>query len=117
VEVPSSGSISGSKSVSCWQSGAYASRAENSVQIREVCEYAYPAGKLWIWELRTPALLLGGTGGVLGSGGVLGRGGIGSEVSCLHQLGGCAADSLSLQHGCGFVAVICCKGRHPSMWF
>jgi len=41
VDVPSSVNISGSKSVSCWLSWAYASGVKNSVQESDVCEYTY----------------------------------------------------------------------------
>jgi len=46
VDVPSSGSIPGSQSVSWWLSWAYASRVINSAQQKEVCEYANLASKL-----------------------------------------------------------------------
>jgi len=57
VDVSSLVSISGSKSVSCWLSWAYASGVKNSAQGVEVCEYTYLAGKLTIWEYWAPVLL------------------------------------------------------------
>jgi len=110
VDVPSSVSISGSTSVSCWLSWAVALRVKNSAQGREVCEYAYAAGKYTIWERWAPEVLL------VGADGVLGRGGIGSGVGCLRWLGG-GARALRLQRVSGFCTVPFWQGRHPAVWF
>jgi len=66
VDVPSSVSISGSKSVSWWLSWAHASNVLNSPQAGVVCEFVYPAGKLTLSECWALSLLPGGTGGVQG---------------------------------------------------
>jgi len=111
VDVPSSVSISGSKSVSYWLSWAYASWVKNSAQWGEVCQYTYPAGKLTIWEHWAPPLLPGGVGAVPGTDH------IGAGVSYLCQL--CPAASIPLHplRVCGFCAVPFWQGRHPSGWF
>ena len=90
VDVPSSVSISGSKSVSCWLSWAEASPVNDSAQGRAGCEYAYPAGKLTIWARLAAELLPAAVSGVSGKGG----------VACLRRLGGGAPVPLRLPRVC-----------------
>ena len=106
VDVPSLVSVSGSKSVSCWLSWADASRLNNSAQGRDVCEYAYPASKLTIWERCAPELLPVGVGGVPGRGGIVCVGRV--EVHLFICVSSMSADCLQCHFGkegiwtCGF---------------
>jgi len=106
VDVPSSVSISGSISVLCWLSWAYASRVTNSAQGSEVCEYTYLAGKLSNWERWAPEWL------PVGAGRVPGRGGISSGVGCPRQSGGGVPVPLRLQCVSRLFAVPFGQGRH-----
>jgi len=111
VDVPSSVRISGSKSVSCWLSWAYASRVCVPAQRREECEYTYPAGEVSTGERLVPELLLDGASGVPATGG------ISSGVDCLNQSGGGTAVPLRLHHVCRFISVPFWQGRHLAVWF
>jgi len=117
VDVPSSVSISGSESVSCWLSWAYVSGVKYSIHGRDVCEYTYPAGKLRIWKGWAAPLIPGGMRGVPGWGGVPGRDGIGSGVGCLCQSGEDAPVPLRLHYIWGFFAVPFWQSRHLSVRF
>ena len=111
MDVPSSASISGLKSVSCWLSWAYTSRLENWALGRGACDYTHLGGKLLIWELWAPSLSPGDAGGILG------RGGVSSSVSCLCWSGVGATVHLGLPPVSIFIAVLFWQGRHSSMWF
>ena len=111
VDVPSSVSISGSKSVLFWLSWADASRVQNSAQGRDVCEYSYPAGKLTIWA-RWAAQLL-----PVRVGGVSGRDGVSSRVGYLRRLVGGAPVPVHLHCVCRFFAVPLWQSRDPAVWF
>ena len=111
MAVPSSVSISTSKSVSFWLSWADGSRVNDSAQGRDVCKYAYLASKLTILERWAPEVL------PVGAGGILGRGGISSGVSCLRRLGGGTPVSIYLQRVYRFFRGPFWQGRHPVVWF
>ena len=99
MDVPSSVSISGSKSELCRVFRAKASSIKNSAEGRDVCEHAYPASELTIWARSAPELL------PVGAGGVSGGGGVASGVSCLCLSGEGAPVPLRLHHVCGFFGV------------
>ena len=111
MDVPSSCSISGLKSVSCSLSWAGTSRANNSAQGIDVCEYAYPAGKLKILRHCAPEEL------PVEAGGVPGRDGVGSGVCRLHWLHRGVPVPLRLQHVCGLFVVAFWQGSHSGLWF
>jgi len=111
VDIPSSVSISGLKSVSCWLCRAYASRVKHSAQGREICEYTYPAGKLWILECCAPELFQDGASAVPGWLGV------GSGVGCLHWSGEGASVPLHLKRVYAFFPVQFWQPRHLVVWF
>jgi len=110
VDVLSSVSKSGSKSVSRLQSLAYASWLKNWALGSEVCIYTYPVGTPSIADGWAASLLPGGTSGV--SCGCV----VGSGVGCLSHSGGGAPVPLHLQCLWGFCAVPCWQGRQPSVW-
>jgi len=105
VDVPSSVSKVGLKSLSPLGSLAYATRLKNEELGRGVYIYTYPGGTRWIWDKCADSLLPGGTGGV--SGGC----GIGSGVGCLSRCDGGALMPLRLQSVWGFCAVQFWQGR------
>jgi len=111
VDVLSSVSISGSKSVSCWLSWADASRVKNSAHGRYGSEYTYPAGKLAIWERSALEMSPVGVWGVPGTVGV------GSGVGCPHRSGAGAPVPLPLQRVWKFFVMPFWQKRHPAMWF
>jgi len=108
VYYPSSVSISGWKSVSCW---VFSSSSKNSAQGRAVCEYVYPAGKVTISEGWAPEVL------PVGAGGMPGGGGVGSGVGSPCWAGRGAPVALHLQCDCGFFVVPFWQGRQPDVWF
>jgi len=107
VDVTSSVSISGSQSVSYWLSWADESRVKDSAQGRDVCKYAYLAGKITFQQCWAPEVLPVGVGGVPGRGSI-GSGG-GSGVGCLHRLGRGAPVHLHLQSVGGVLQCHCGK--------
>ena len=115
MDVSTSGSISGSKSVSCSLSWADRSRVHDSAQGRDVCEYAYPVGKLMIWRRWAPEVLPLKARGIPGRGGV--GSGVGSGACCLSWLGEGAPVLLRLQLFCGYFALPFWQGRHLGVWF
>jgi len=119
VDVPTSGDKSGSKSVLCSLSRADISRVKDSVQERDICEYAYVAGKLMILRLWAPELIPVEVGSVPGRGGVVcGVGSrVGSGVCCLRLLGVGVPVPLRLQRVCRLFAVQFWQNRHPGGWF
>jgi len=118
VDVPSAGSISGSKSVWCSLSWAHVTRVTDWAQGTDVCEYAYPAGILMNSRHWAPEVLSVEAGDVPGRGGVGsgGSSGVGSGVCCLRWLGRGAPVPLRLQCVCRFSAVPCWEGRHLGVW-
>jgi len=115
VDVPSSGSISGSKSVSCSVSWADISSVNDSAQGRDQCDYVYPAGKLTISRHRALEVLSVEVGGVPCRDGV--GSGVGSGVCCLCRLDEGTPVPLRLERVYGLFAVPFGYGRHPGMWF
>jgi len=111
VDVPSSVSISGSKSVLCCLSWAKASSIKNSAEERDVCEYAYPASELTIWVHSAPEL------SPVGAGGISGGGGVSSAVGCLCLSGEDAPGPVRLHRVGGFLGVPFQQERHPAIWF
>jgi len=109
VGVSSTVSKSGSKSLSCLRSLAYASSLTHCALGRGVWIYTYLGGTPSIVDRWAASLLLGGTSRV--SGGC----GVGSGVGCLSRSGGCAPVPLHLQRVCGFCAVPLWQGRQPSV--
>jgi len=111
VDVPSSVSKSGLKSLSRLRSLAFVSRLENWALGRGECINIYLGGTPSISDMWAASLLPGGTGGV--SGGC----GVGSGVSCLSCSGWGAPVPMRLQRVRGFCAVPIWQGRQPSVWF
>jgi len=111
VDVSSSVSKSGSKSLSCLRFLAYASWLISWALGRGVGIYTYQGATPSISDQCAGSMLPGGTGGV--SGGC----GIGSGVGCLSRSGGCAPVPLRLQRVWGICAVPFWQGRQPSVWF
>jgi len=111
VAVPSSVSISGSKSVSCWLSWADELIVKDPAQGCDVGEYKYLASKLLIRELWAPEML------PVGAGGNQGRDGVSSGVDFLCQLERGAPVPLLLQHLCRLFVVPFWQGRHLAGWF
>ena len=111
VDVSSSVSKSGSKSLSCLRSLAYASWLKNWALGIGLWIYTYPGSTPSIWDRWACFLLLGGTCGI--SGGF----GIDSGVGCLSRSGGGAPMPLHLQRVWGFCVMPCWQGRQPSVWF
>jgi hypothetical protein len=91
VDGPVTSSISGLKTVSRPLSWADISRANDSLPRRDLCECAYPAGKLMIVTCRAPDVIL------VPAGGVPGTDAVGFGISCLLWLGGGAPVPLHLQ--------------------
>jgi len=108
VYQPSSVSISGLKSVSCWVS----SSSKPSVQGRAIGEYVYPPCTLMIWDGWTQEVVPDGVGGVLGSGEV------GSGVCSLPRSGDGAAVPMRLLRVSGYFALTFGQGRQQaiSLW-
>jgi len=111
VDVPSSVSKSGSKSLSCLRSLAYASWLKDWALGRGVCIYTYHGGTPSIWDRWAASLLPGGRSGV--SDGCV----VGSGVGCLSLSRGDAPVPLGLQRVWGFCAVPSWQGRQPSVSF
>jgi len=110
VDVPSSVSESGSKSLSRLRSLAYASRLKNWALGRGIRIYTYLDGTPSISDRWAASLLPGGTDGV--SGGC----GVSSGVSCLSCASGGAPMPLRYQRVWGFCAVLFRQGRQPLIW-
>jgi len=110
MDVPSSVSISRSKSVSRWLFWADTSRLQNWAQGRYVCDYSYPAGKLTICDRCAPDLLL------VSAGGVPGRGDVSYGVGYLRQAGGGTPDPLRLQCVWVFFVVAFWQESQPDVW-
>ena len=102
VDVPSSVSKPGMKSVSCLRFLAYASSLKNWVLGRGVCIYTYPGGTPSILECWAPSLSTTGAGGI--SGGCCGGSGRGEPVL------------LNLQSVWGFLALLFWQRGQPSVW-
>ena len=110
VDVPSSVSKSGLKSLSRLLSLAYASRLKTWALGRGVGIYTYPGGTPWISDKCAAALLLGGRGGALGGCG------FGFGVGCLSRFGGGPPMPLRPQLVWGLCAVPFWQGRQLSVW-
>jgi hypothetical protein len=123
VDVPSSGSRSGSKSVSSLLSWADVSSVNYYAEGKDVCVNAYPAGKLTMLRHWALEVLKDEEGGVPGRGGIVsgvGSGlgsGVGPRVCCLSRLGGGALVPSRLQHVRGLCVVPGRQSRYPGIWF
>ena len=110
VDVPSSVSKSGLKSLSRLRSLPYASRLEHGAFGRGVCIYAYLGGTRSIYKMTPPSLWVGRAGGVASGCGDR------SLVGCLSQAGGGVPAPLCLQRVWGFCAVAFGQRKQPSIW-
>jgi len=109
VDVPSSVSKSGLKSLSHLRSLAYASRFKHWALGRGVCIYIYLGGTPSISDMWAASLLPGGTSGVSGWCGVS------SGVGCLSYSCGGTPVPLHLQRVWGLCAVPFWQGGQPSV--
>jgi len=103
VDIRSSVSKPGIKSISCLPSLAYTSRLKNWASWRGIFIYIYLGGTPSISELWAPSLATAEGGSIPGGGGA--RSGGGGPVS------------LRLQRVWWFLDVPCWQGRQPSVWF
>jgi len=111
VDDPSSVSISGSKSVWCWLSWAYASWGKHWVLGRWVCEFAYLGGKVTILECWAPAEFPGGAGDGPG------RASVCPGCGWLRWSGRRAPVPWRLQRVSAFSPAPLWKEWHPSGWY